>query len=315
MSSRNLVICDPETDYAVRLAAFLSEKKELAFQVNICSSLQQLQAMERETIPDLLLVSESYTKEQREGMKARRMMLLTTKCSDGKDSDSPAVFKYQSGEDIFSQMVQGLSAEEDVGDFLNIRKKGEGKIIGFYSPVHRSGQTTTAVQRGKELARNHNVLYLNLETYAGLNGHFAEEKIKNMSALLYYAKQETKNLNLILPTLVRKMGELYYIPPAVFPEDIQAVTKEEWRKLFSEIIKTSIYDVLILDLGEGVNGLFDILKSCDEVCMTAADDRYAAAKIKQYEETLDMLGYREVWERMIHCDTGRTIKGEDFRET
>ena len=32
MSSRNLVICDPDTEYAARLAAFLNGKRELAFQ-------------------------------------------------------------------------------------------------------------------------------------------------------------------------------------------------------------------------------------------------------------------------------------------
>ena len=42
MSSRNLVICDPETEYAARLAAFLNGKRELAFQVKTCGSPGQI---------------------------------------------------------------------------------------------------------------------------------------------------------------------------------------------------------------------------------------------------------------------------------
>lgn len=304
MSSRNLVICDRESDYAASLAAFLTEKKELAFQVMVTTRLEQVQAIEEESSLDLLLISEDFTYEQRSAVNARKTIVLTNEGQRSLDEDVISIFKYQSGDDIYAQIIQACAAED--GNFLRIRKKQKGTLIGIYSPVHRVGQTSFALEKGKELAKDQNVLYLNLETYAGFGGHFQEEWKKNLTVLLYYAKQESEKLGMVLTTLVRQTGELDFIPPAVFPEDIKAVTKEEWMWLFHEILKSSIYDVLILDLGECIQDLYDILNMCDTVFLPAAGDRLAVSKIRQYEEILKQLGYEQLWERMIQCDTGRT---------
>ena len=48
-----------------------------------------------------------------------------------------------------------------------------------------------------------NVLYLNMETYAGAGLYFPEERQRNMSELLYYAKQGSKKLAAVLAGLVR----------------------------------------------------------------------------------------------------------------
>lgn len=308
VSSKNLVICDPETDYAARLAAFLNEKKELAFQVKTCRSLKQMQALQEEMSVEVLLISGEYTKEQRQTVNASRIIVLTVKEEEDTGDGQAYVFKYQSGDEIYAQIIKICAADNAEG-ILNIRKKEKGKIIGIYSPVHRTGQTTFAIEKGRELSKEQNVLYLNLEAFAGFGGHFPEERNRNLSVLLYYIKQESGNPGLLLPTLVKQMGELYYIPPAAFPEDLKAVTAEEWIQLFYEILKSSIYDVLVLDLGECIQGLYRILSICDTVYLPEADDEFAAAKIKQYEETLWQLGYGEVWERMKTCDIRRTAPG------
>lgn len=310
MSSRNLVICDPETEYASRLAAFLGEKKELAFQVKIYSSLEQVRTIQNEMTIHLFVVSGEYEYESRRTIKARKIIVLSKGGQSRLGEDEISIYKYQSGNEIYMQMIQACAADGGE-ELLHIRKKEEGKIIGIYSPVHRTGQTTFAINKGKEISREHNTLYLNLETYAGLGGHFPEERNRNLSALLYYAKQETGNLGVVLSTVVKSFGELYYVPPVIYPDDLKSVTEREWLWLFHEILRTSIYDILILDLGECVRGLHEILRICDTVYLPAADDRFAASKLDQFGEILRQTGYGEVWERMIHCDIRRTIAGKD----
>lgn len=315
MSSNNLVICDPETDYASRLAAYLSGKRELAFQVKICSSPEQLRLVCGELPTALLLLNEVFAREEIEeiykGAGSVRIIILSDREEDSDGSDkTDRIYKYQSGEEIYMQIIQ-ICAAENMDGFWRVRKKEKGRIIGVYSPVHRVGQTDFAIQKGKELAKEENVLYINLETYAGFGGYFPEEREKTLAVLLYYAKQESGNPGLILTTLVRQMEGMDYVPPVVFPEDLKALEAKEWIWLFREILQNSIYDVLILDLGECVNGLYEILRFCDTVYMPVADDRVAAAKITQYEEILRQLGYGEVAERMIRCDIRRTIAGKD----
>ena len=73
----------------------------------------------------------------------------------------------------------------------------------------------------------------------------------------------------------------------------------------------SLYDVLILDLGDCIQGLVEILKHCDTVYLPAANDRLAVSKLYQYEEVLCRQGYGEVWERMVRCDIRRTVKDKN----
>ena len=54
MSSRSFVICDQEEGYAAAFAVFLMKKKELAFQVQVCNGLSQVQAILREHPIDVL---------------------------------------------------------------------------------------------------------------------------------------------------------------------------------------------------------------------------------------------------------------------
>lgn len=305
MSSKNLVICDPEKSYASRLAAFLNGKRGLAFQVKICSDPEQVRAVQEELTVDFLLISDKYPIEQRKELAAEVTIVLLSEMCSTTDKNENSIFKYQSAEEVFSQIMRILS-EKEKEDVLYVRKKGIGKMIGVFSPVHRTGQTVFALRMGKELAKKQNVLYLNLETYAGIDGHFPKTE-RNLSMLLYYAKQRMGNPGILLPSLIRQMERLDYIPPVSLPEEIKAVTEKEWLWLFSEILRTSIYEVLILDIGECVQGLYEILKSCDTVYLLTADDPIAASKLAQFEQVMYRLGYGEVWERMVPCDKGRTI--------
>lgn len=310
MSSKNLVICDRETEYAVRLADYLGGKKELALQVKLCDSPEQLIAIRREGAVDVLLADEGIGFGQEELAGIPNVIRLTGAQEGETESGAGRIFRYQPGDEIYTRLIEAL-AESGMGEFWNVRKKERGKLIGVYSPIHRLGQTGFAIRKGVEMAKTLNVLYLNLEPYAGIGGYFPEEK-RNLSMLLYYAKQEAGSPGLLITTLVKQMEGLDYIPPVIFPEDLKTVTPSEWMWLFGEILNHSIYDVLILDLSETIQGLFEILKTCDSVYMLTADDPLAVSKMYQYEEVLCRQGYGEVWERMIRCDIRRTAKDKDF---
>lgn len=308
MSSKNLVICDGEAEYAKRLAGYLSGKRELALQVKLCSNPEQAEAIKREGAIDILLADERY-RGVGELAGISRIIWLTEKVMAGGESAEPFIFRYQSADDIYAQIIQIL-AEEGAEEFWNVRRREKGKMIGIYSPVRRLGQTAFAIEKGTALAQKENVLYINLEPYAGIGGYFPEEKKRTLSMLLYYAKQETGDPGLLITTLVKQIDGMDYIPPVICSEDLKTVTGAEWMWLLKEIMNRSIYDVLILDLGDSIQGLFDILRACDVVYMPAADDRLAASKISQYEEELCRQGYGEVWERMIRCDIRRAAKNE-----
>ena len=138
-------------------------------------------------------------------------------------------------------------------------------LIGIYSPVHRIGKTRFAMRMGRVLSESIPTLYLNLEGYSGLNYYLPEESGMNLGDLLYYMKQESINPVWKISTLISHMNGVDYIAPIRAEQDFREVTKEEWNQLLDLILEKSIYKVIILDLGDTVDGLYDLLGRCSKV--------------------------------------------------
>ena len=176
--------------------------------------------------------------------------------------------------------------------------KKEAAVIGVYSPVGRTQKTSFAVTLGQILARERAVLYLNMESYSGFEELLGEDYERNLSDLLYYARQENTNLVHKLQGMVRSLQNLDYVPPAVGPMDIQEAGSREWTLLLSQIVQNSGYEAVILDLGDGVCDLFQILELCTQIYMPVRNDPFSTAKIHQFETLLRVWDYTGVLEKI-----------------
>ena len=50
--------------------------------------------------------------------------------------------------------------------------------------------------------------------------------------------------------------------------------------------RQSVYSVIILDIGNGMEDVFQLLRLCDQILMPCAEDVYAMAKIAQYQHKM-----------------------------
>lgn len=299
MSSRRFVICDQEEGYAAAFAVFLMKKKELAFQVQVCNGLSQVQAILREHPIDVLLIGGNYPVDERKGLRASNVFVLAESAKTETNSDETTVYKYQSGEMLLAEIICKCSKESETGElYFHGAKTKNSRIIGIFSPVHRSGKTSYGLRLGQELAVSENVLYLNMEIYGGIGGFFPEEG-HTLADALYYSRQENKNLGVILTTLVEHMGALDYLLPVRVSEDIRTVTLEEWINLVRQIEEQSIYDVLILDVDEGLKDVYGLLRICTEILVPVMKDASAEAKLLQMEDELHLLGFDDVKKKMV----------------
>lgn len=174
-----------------------------------------------------------------------------------------------------------------------------GSLIGVYSPIHRIGKTKFAMELGKEFAKKEPVLYMNLEEYAGGDFYFHDQTGQTLADLLYYARQERGNLGLRISMMAGQDEDLDYILPMPYAQDLQEVCVEEWLKLFNQILENCIYGKIILDLGDSIKGLFQILETCDTVYTPFIEDGAARAKLNQYTENLRKTGKEKVLEKTI----------------
>jgi len=88
--------------------------------------------------------------------------------------------------------------------------------------------------------------------------------------------------------MIQSVNNLDYLPPVLSPMDIRATTYEEWVRLINEIVQNSSYEVLLLDLGDGVDDLYHIMDLCRHIYMPVLKDAVSAAKIKQFENLMQM---------------------------
>ena len=292
MGSKSLVICDPEENYAQALAFYIMNRKGIHFQVQVCSEIQHIQAA------DLLLISDFYPDEERKCVNAGKIILLTGKGNCSQETD--VIYKYQSGEQILDDILKSCEevyAENEL--FFSSALKKKGKIVGVFSPVHRIGKTAYALELGENMAASENVLYLNLELYGGIGGHF-EKGGQTLEDVLYYARQEKGNLGFMLTKVVKRKGNLDYILPVPVSEDIKQIRAEEWIFLLKQIAEQSIYETVILDIDEGIRDVYELLNVCTEIHMMVDDNPYSKAKMEQFERELTLLGYEDMMAKIMH---------------
>lgn len=296
MNHKNFVICDREVLYVNHFMEMIAKRKELAFQVRACTSFEHLIALEEKQSIDLLLITDAYTAGERSRIQAQKVFVLTSvKHAKVNEQETP-IYKYQSADDILSEILQAcLDHQEE--ELFSVISKNNGKLIGVYAPVHRSGKTTFALALGKELAKKSSVLYLNLETYASAGAQFPEETRRDLADLLYFVRQESSNFGLRVSTVVSQMDELDYVPPMKNCEDLKSVLAEEWQQLLGQILDKSIYETVIVDIGECVQGVFSILELCQRIYMPVLEDSISAGKLMRYEQNLQMLGIEKLSER------------------
>ena len=183
-----------------------------------------------------------------------------------------------------------LEKKEDEGDCT--------QLIGVYSPIHRIGKTNFAIELGKEIAKEKRALYLNLEPYAGSH-NFPQTLDENLGNLLYYAGQDYENLGLKISTMTGQMDKLDYITPISIQQDLHVIKTEHWLDLISKILHHCIYETIILDVSDGIQGLYEILDSCDLIYTHFIEESPALGKMKMYTENLIQTGYESILEKTI----------------
>lgn len=301
MQPKNFVICDVEKEYARNLMQVIGMRKDLGFQMHLFQDLEHLEAFAQKKKVHIMLLGEDYPADRRQEICSEERYVLVK----GEETEllpgERGIYKYQSADMILNRILE-VSMEK--GELLKRGTGRGGQLIGVYSPIHRIGKTKYALELGKELAKTGPALYLNLEEYSGGNYYFGENGELNLGDLLYYIRQEKGNLGLRISAMVGQMGELDYISPIPVIQDLREVEPEEWLKLFDEIFSNCIYKHIILDLGDGIKGLYQILRACHTVHTLYTDDPVSQAKLAQYTENLRLMGFEDVLEHTVQKETG-----------
>lgn len=300
-----LAVLDPDKKYVRKLTAFMAKQDHLPFEIQGFDSRVRLHTYMQEHKISILLLSEQWKEEDFCGM-ADLIVLLVEKRSDENleaiNSSFPAICKYQAGDLLCKKLLNiciSMPLEEMVSVAQN--KQQTCEIIGIYSPVKRSLQTSFALIYSRLRANNKKTLYLNFEVFSGFHAWFRKEYSTDLMDLMYFLKDDPERFLLKMAAMTEEFGNVKYIPPAYSYEDFMQVSAKQWEKLILTIAQKSDYEVLVLDLDDQMQGLFNILNLCTKIYTMTKPDGLAMAKIASYEEMLKMSGKASVLDKTVKC--------------
>lgn len=302
MSQKILAICDIEEGYAFRMAEYMLEKVRLPYTLHLFTAASELEKFAgREEIAVLLIAESALRLLKEEYIRQQVAQMFVLQESEQKErEDLCYISKYQSPEKVVQLMLEFM-AELDDWNAKDAQKETAVKRIGIYSPVKRCLQTSFALSLGQILSKEHKVLYLNLETYSGLAWLLKKEFTADIMDAMYYFQSAREKLALRMPSIIQNIGGLDYIPPAQYSLGFKEVTGEQWLEFSNDMAMIGQYEYIILDLGEGINGLFQLLTNCCKIYTVIRDDEFARAKLDQYEQMLKFNGLEEIAQKTVKC--------------
>lgn len=296
MKKSIFAVCDLDASYACSLMDYLNEKRTTPFEVQAFTNIDSLRSFARDNEIEILLISTRAMCNEIRELSINRIIIL----SEGEVlqdlEEYPFVYKYQSSDQILSEVMEYYAEYHPQPHFLTATAH-KTKIYGVYSPVGRTRKTSFALTLGEILAETKQVLYLNFEEFSGFEELFNTKYRADISDLIYFARQKEDGLIYKLNSVIQTFHELQYIPPALSPADIRDVSGAEWMEFLQQILTYCEYDVIILDLSEQVDELFQLLKSCERIYTPIQEDVISQAKLSQYEKLLHMLEMDEVLEK------------------
>jgi len=287
-----LAIFDCEENYAYRLMDFIGTKDKMPFEIHVFTRADSFFSFAKETEIECLLISENAYQIKIEQLNIAHIIIL----SENGENLNPAlchVNKYQSCENIVREVMY-YYAEKTKSNRMVRTSSHKMRIIGIYTPATRCLQTTFSITLGQMLARQRKTLYLNFEAYSGFGKMLNRQFQRDLSDLVYYLNCARDKLFYHMEGMIETVNGLDFIPPAEIYQNLAGIRGTQWIDLFEEIERATEYEYLLLDLSDCVMDLWEILQHCDSVYTIVREDFIAAAKIEQYEKTLESMQHEEV---------------------
>lgn len=293
-----MAVFDEEENYAVKLVDYLNLKEEFPFEAVYFKSIDKMREFSNRQKLDIALVGEDHIDSILEFMPNEQLIILSKNGVQYEESRK-SIYKYQSCENVIREILT-MMAESNSGNKM-VARKNNLQIIGFYSPIKRIRQTTSALIMGELLSRKDRTLYLNMESNSGLMDTLHLQFRKDMSDLLYHIQNGKSGIQYLLGGMTEKRNGLDMLPPMMCQLDLISIQKEDWITLFSELEKYSDYKYLILDISDGIQGLYEILRQCSRIYTLIETDETAKAKLMQYEKTLQISQYEDIIVKTRKC--------------
>lgn len=314
MKRLRLAICDSDEIYCQRLYGYLKNNLNLSFDIFSFTDTGILQRFTEKEPVSLLVVTESMMYDLTESIRKkyfRNILVLDEEaspagmlCESGalEDVTIRHISKFQQASGIVDELIDFCAeSSEDFRGLSTQMKMADCKVLGFYTPITKCGQTTMALRVADKLARKGSVLFLSFESFSSLSQLLGTNADQDITDLIYYAECENSKFGLYLEKIKKTVNGVDFILPAKTAMQIKEISFDKVKELLGLLSSSVGYDYVILDLTEYPEGFFDILTLCDRIFTISRSNLADSARLQQYEAVVRENGFGDIESRTVKC--------------
>ena len=225
-----------------------------------------------------------------------KQLVLLNESGCMRFSEVMNIDKYQEADNVKKELFKLYVGQQEV-IYPALGRSSPAVCIGFYSPVRRCLQTGTAIAYSQVLSEKKRVLYLNFENFAHFTESMEEEAGADLTSLLYYVDAPKDEFALHLRAIRKNVGNWDYIPPMCNGENLSVTEAGDWVKLVAKCRTLKAYDLIVLDLNDSMQGVFEVLRQCDRIYTITKTDRAARKKQERYEYLVKKKMYDDILQK------------------
>ena len=290
-----MAVFDSDALYCERLSEYLRSHLKFSFEIQAFTEAARfMEYLDKREI-SLLVVSESSLPElDREmlGRNCRNLMLLDEEGREKIPEEISGckvyhISKYLPASDIVDRVLElCISGAEDFSGLGFNTGASDCRILGFYTPISRCGQTSFAIKMGEALAKTARTILISFESFSALTSLFEQETEEDITDLLYFADCERDKFCLYLEKIKRTRNGLDYIAPARTAMQIKEIGYEKVRELAELLSREAGYEYILFDLKEYPDGFFEILDMCDVIYTVIRNNSADHYRMGRYTKAL-----------------------------
>lgn len=304
MTRQLLAIYDENRVYCERLQEYLRNNLKLAFDIYAFTEAESFLTFSSKRNISLAIISQNAACKLKEtvAMWKNTVILVEDELLAGEEPSGffesqslMHISKYLPASEILNLLLDFIYSRAE--DFSGIGIKGNScscRVIGLYTPISRSGQTTLAVRMGEKLSLQGKSILISLESFSSIGSMFPDEAPEDIADLMYYLECENDRFCLYLEKIKKSRNGLDFIVPAKTAMQIREISYEKIKELIEHLSEDAGYENIILDLKDYPDGFFDILSMCDIVYTANRNNSADHYRIGRYNLALSENGYEKV---------------------
>lgn len=279
-----------DSEYATQFVTYFRQKLPKQVEIKMISERQE--AMEISEAAIVISDDRQFLEEfSREGI------YLSSQPVIDKENE---IFMYQKRERIWQNFCEITKMEQEIEG----KRRKKGRICCIFSPEGGEEKTRLALQEALECSKYLKVLYISM---CGVPVFFPEElketpSIFHQGLAEWILAAENGKAEESLQSLAYSYGKISILAPVAHYKDLLDFSLQEIESMMEGLRKQSLFDRVIVEVGQFFEYTFHLLDQADEILMPLEDGFLAAIRRHVLREYCIAEKKEAVWDKISFCE-------------